>query len=95
MIVFILVLVIAAVAGGFVGGELSGSGFSALGAVIGGVGTGVVLLGLGAYFSAQEERKNRALTPEMRGVFDRMITGKANPTQAEIDTAKHALRKRR
>jgi hypothetical protein len=95
VVIFIIVLIVAAVAGGFVGGELTGRTFSALGAVIGGVGTAAVLLGLGAYFSAQEEKKKRGLTPEIRGVFDRIITGKANPTQAEIDSAKRSLRQRR
>jgi hypothetical protein len=95
MVIFIVLLIVAGVAGGFVGGELTGGGFSALGAVIGSVGTATVLLSLGAYFSAQEDKKKRDLTPEMRGVFDRMITGKANPTQAEIDAAKRSLRQRR
>jgi hypothetical protein len=31
----------------------------------------------------------------MRGVFDRLVTGKANPTPEEINRAKQALRNRR
>lgn len=73
MKIFFAVLVAATIIGGFIGGELSGSTFSVLGAAIGGVGLAVVLLSLGAYFSAQEERKKKELTPEMRGVFDRML----------------------
>lgn len=71
---FVVVLVVATVVGGFVGGELMGMSFSVTGAVVGGVGVGAVLLGLGAFFHAQEERRQKAptLTPEMRGVFDRM-----------------------
>lgn len=77
---FALVWVVAAVIGGFVGGELSDKTFSILGAVVGGVGTAAVMLGLGAHFSAQEERrKKEALPPEMRQVFDRMF---GNPEKA-------------
>lgn len=71
---FILVLLVATVIGGFVGGELSDRMFSLLGALIGGVGTAAILLGLGAYLTAQEERRKReSLPPEMRQVFDRMF----------------------
>jgi hypothetical protein len=66
--------------------------FSILGAVIGGVGTAAVLLGLGAYFDAQA-KKSPPLNPEMRGVFDRMITGKENPTSEEIEEAKRQARR--
>lgn len=78
---FIIVIAVATVLGGFVGGELTDTTFMLTGAVIGGVGTAAVLLGLGAFFSAQDEKKrkagNPALTPEMRGVFDRMLAGSA------------------
>jgi len=71
---FLAVLVVVAVAGGFVGGEITGRTFSAIGATVGVVGTAAILLGLGAYFDYQD-RKQPRLTPELRGVFDRM-TGK-------------------
>jgi hypothetical protein len=64
---------------------------SILGAVICGVGTAVVLLGLGAYFAAQE-KKSPPLNPEIRAVFDRIVTEKANPTVKEIETAKRQAR---
>ncbi len=88
MKVFIWVLIGAAILGGLIGGEILESGFSITGAVVGGVGTGAILLGLGGYFSAQESKKSPELTPEMRGVFDRMITGKDNPTRQEVAAAK-------
>lgn len=87
MKVFIIVIAVATVLGGFVGGELTDTTFMLTGAVMGGVGTAAVLLGLGALFTAQEEKKRKAetptLTPEMRGVFDRMLarsTAKPAPT---------------
>lgn len=76
MKMFILVIVIATVIGGFVGGEIMDKTFSILGATIGGVGLTTILLGLGAYFTAQEEKKRKQqLPPEIRGVFDRMKMG--------------------
>lgn len=76
MKMFILVIVIATVIGGFVGGEIMDKTFSILGATIGGVGLTAILLGLGAYFTAQEEKKRKQqLPPEIRGVFDRMFGG--------------------
>lgn len=73
MKMFFAVLVTAAIIGGFIGGELSGSTFSITGATIGGVGLAIVLLSLGAFFTAQEEKKKGELIPEMHGVFDRMF----------------------
>lgn len=68
------VLLAATIIGGFVGGELADRAFSITGAVVGGVGTATVLLSLGAYFDAQERRRrDAALPPEMRAVFDRML----------------------
>lgn len=87
MKLFIGILMAASILGGFAGGEISGTSFSILGMIIGGVGTAAVLLSLGAYFSAQEENKSD-LPDDMRGVFDRMITGKENPTADEIQAAK-------
>jgi hypothetical protein len=86
---FFAVLVAATIIGGFVGGESTDRAFTLTGAVVGGVGTAAVLLGLGAYFTAQEEKKkyklHPPLTPEIRAVFDRMIargtTPAANPPQ--------------
>lgn len=89
MKIFLGVLLAATIIGGFVGAEIFDVAFSITGAVIGGVGTAAVLLGLGAYFDAQD-RKSKKLPPEMIGVFDRMITGKENPTQRDIQAAKKA-----
>jgi hypothetical protein len=74
MKIFLIVIAFAALIGGFVGGELMDNTFSLLGAVVGGVGLTVTLLGLGAFFTAQEEKKKKeTLSPEIRGVFDRML----------------------
>jgi len=72
--VFILVLIVATVIGGFVGGELIDRTFSLTGAVVAGVGLATVLLALGPYFDSQEKKKPKTeLTPEIRAVFDRML----------------------
>jgi hypothetical protein len=85
---FVVVFVVATVLGGFVGGELMGATFSLTGAVVGGVGTAAVLLGLGAFFHAQEEKKRKKdLPPEMRAVFDRMI-GRGQPPPAKVKAAR-------
>jgi len=55
--------------------------------IIGGVGTAAVLLGLGAYFDKQA-KKQSDLPDDVRDIFDRMITGKNNPTQSEVLKAK-------
>ena len=62
--------------------------------MVGSVGTAAVLLVLGTYFDVQEKKtcKSSSLPPEMTAVFDRMITGKDNPTPKEIEAAKHKLR---
>lgn len=91
MKLFFGILLTMAVIGGFAGAEIIDTSFSILGAAIGGIGTGAILLGLGAYFDSQD-RKSSELTPEMRGVFDRMITGKSNPTRKEIENAKRLHR---
>lgn len=95
MFAFVIVLIVAFVVGGLVGGELVGGTFSFLSATVGCVGTAVVLLGLGAYFHAQERKRSGELTPETRSVFDRMVTGKENPSLEEVERAKRALRNRR
>lgn len=94
MKLFIGILIAATIIGGFAGGEVMDTTFSILGAAIGGIGTAAILLGLGAYFDAQEKKspKGPPLNAEMRGVFDRMITGKDNPTQKEIKEAKRRVR---
>ena len=83
MKVFITVIVVATIVGGFVGGELTDQTFTLTGAVIGGVGLASVLLGLGAFFSGQEEKNRKEkLPPEMRDVFDRMF-GKQPSSEAD------------
>lgn len=84
---FIIILIVMAVIGGLIDGEVMDISFSIMGAVIGCIGSGAVMLGLGAYFTAQDQ-KNNDLPDDVRAVFDRMITGKENPTQAEIQEAK-------
>lgn len=73
---FIVVIILATIIGGFVGGELSDHTFLLTGALIGGVGVATVLLGLGAFFSWQDERKKQRrgnLPPEVRNVFGHML----------------------
>lgn len=83
MKLFIAIVAAATVVGGFVGGELTGTTFTLSGAVVGGVGTAAVLLGLGAYFDSQErKRRDTALPPEVRAVFDRMTAGKQQSSSA-------------
>jgi hypothetical protein len=92
MKLFIVVLAGAVFIGGFAVGEVMHVSFSIFGAVIGGVGTAAVLLGFGAYF-ASKEKKSSPLNSEIRAVFDRMITGQANPTAEEIEEAKQNVRR--
>lgn len=92
MRLFIAILIGMAVLGGMAGAEITGNGFSIIGALIGGIVTATVLLGLGAYFTAQEEKKKAYIPDEVRAVFDRMITGQENPTQNEIHKAKKVHR---
>ena len=79
MRLFICVIIAATVIGGFVGGELMATTFSITGAVVGGVGLATILIGLGAYFSGQEKKRVPELTPEMRGVFDRIVGKPVEP----------------
>jgi hypothetical protein len=82
---FIAVIIASAVIGGFIGGELTGDTFTITGAAIGGVGLTVVLLSLGAFFSYREDRKrDKQLPPEMRGVFDRMVS-KSNTEKKQLN----------
>lgn len=92
MKLFIGILFAAAILGGFAGGEISDTSFSIIGMIIGGVGTAAVLLGLGAYFDKQA-KKQSDLPDDVRDIFDRMITGKNNPTQSEVLKAKQLHQK--
>ncbi|MCI5057100.1 MAG: hypothetical protein MRY83_13385 [Flavobacteriales bacterium] len=92
MKLFIGILFAAAILGGLAGGEISSTSFSVLGMIIGGVGTAAVLLGLGAYFDKQAN-KQADLPDDVRDIFDRMITGKDNPTQEEVLKAKQLHQK--
>lgn len=86
MKIFIAVIVAAIVIGGLVGGELMGQTFSLTGAVIGGVGLASVLIGLGAFFDAQEKKnRKKKLTPEMRAVFDRMAVRMSETVKNQSD----------
>ncbi len=74
MKIFIVVLIAATVIGGFVGAELTYTNFPITGEIIGGVGTFSILMGLGAFFSAQGRKKSeKGLPQKMREVFDRMF----------------------
>jgi hypothetical protein len=73
MKLFGIVIVVAAILGGFVGGELTGKLFSPTGLVIGGVVVAAGVLLLGAYFDSEDRKKGRTLSPEMRGLFDRLL----------------------
>lgn len=90
MKLFLIILAAATILGGFAGAEIFNTSFSIIGAVIGGVGTAAILLGLGAYFDSQA-KKSSDLSPEVRAIFDRMITGKSNPTPQDIRKAKQTF----
>ncbi len=88
MKIFVLVIIAATVIGGFIGGEVTDQTFTIWGAALGGVGTFAVLMGLGALFTHQEKKKDKAanLTPEMRAVFARMAerhAGKGLPAKSK------------
>jgi hypothetical protein len=90
MKLFILVLIVAVLVGGFGVGQITGDQFSILGAAAGGIGTAAVLLSLGAYFDYQERKKPQHDT-RLDHVFDSMITGKSKPTQKEVQDAKKRI----
>lgn len=75
LLIFALVLLVAALIGGFVGAEWTGSSFSPTGAVLAGGITAAVLLGLGAFFTHRDKTKRKPIPPEIRGVMDRMFSG--------------------
>ena len=89
---FWLVLVIAFVLGGFIGAEVTGSSFSILGATVALVLTASVLLGLGAYFHHQEEKKTKDIPPEVRRIFAGMSSA-MQETDALITRAKQQPQK--
>lgn len=76
MRVFVIVIIFSAILGGLIAGELTDNEFIVTGAVAGGLGVAAVIFGLGAFFSAQDERRksgSTVITPELRAVFDRML----------------------
>ncbi|GAB2524685.1 hypothetical protein [Lysobacter humi (ex Lee et al. 2017)] len=87
---FALVLVASAVVGGLVGGELTGSVFSPLGATVAFVVVFAGIMGLGALFTALHERKKKRLPPpEVRAVMDRIILAQG-ATHEGLERAKKA-----
>jgi tetratricopeptide (TPR) repeat protein len=77
---FLAVLAIAGLIGGFIGGRFTGASFSLIWAAAFLLGTGAVLLSLGAFFARQERRKKEEeLPPEVRAVFDRMVGKSSSP----------------
>lgn len=92
MKIFLLVLIVAALVGGFGVGQFTGNMFSILGAAAGGVGTAALLLGLGAYFDHQDRKKPQRDT-SLDHVFDSMITGKNKPTRKEVEDTKKRMQK--
>lgn len=88
MLIFVVVLIVAAAIGGFGVGQVTGDAFSILGAAGGAVATFAVLMGLGAFFDAQEKKRDKSIDH----VFDRMVTGKEKPTRAEVEAGKKRMR---
>ncbi len=66
---FIIVIIVSAIIGGFVGGELTDRTFLLTGAVIGAIGVGGTLFGLGWFFTKQDAKKRSA-------AFDSFLTSK-------------------
>jgi hypothetical protein len=89
MKIFIVVLIAATVIGGFVGAELTYTNFPITGEIIGGVGTFSILMGLGAFFSAQGRKKSeKGLPQKMREVFDRMFGQSSVQSQPAVKPRK-------
>lgn len=83
-----MILTASFVIGGFIGGELTDRAFLLTGAVLGVVGVGIAILGLGAFFTWQTNKKPKQLTPEMRAVFNRMLNGGLQePKKATLKTS--------
>lgn len=57
---FVVVIIVSAIIGGFVGGELSDQTFLLTGAVIGALGVGGTIFGLGWFFTQQDAKKRSA-----------------------------------
>lgn len=95
MKIFILVVIAATVIGGLIGGEITDQTFTIWGAALGGVGTFSILLGLGAFFTHRDKKKDQVadLPPEMKAVFARMAERQAEksppkrkpPTERALD----------
>ena len=66
---FIIVIIVSAIIGGFIGGELTDRTFLLTGAVIGALGVGGALFGLGWFFTKQDAKKRSA-------AFDSFLTSK-------------------
>lgn len=74
MRIFVVVLVVSFVLGGFIGGELTDRTFLVTGATLGMLLVGGAVFAGGAFFTARDEKRKRAgLTPEIREVFGRML----------------------
>ena len=76
ILAFVLVILVAGLIGGFVGAEWSDYDrrFSPTGALVGFLGTAATLLGLGAVFDRQDQKKRAMQIPEeVRGVIGRML----------------------
>ena len=89
LMIFLLVLLVASLIGGFVGAEWADYDrtFSPTGAVVAAVVTAAALLGFGAYFSRQDRNKRRQKLPDdIRGVFDRML-GSQSPKPPSVQPA--------
>ncbi len=57
---FVIVVIVSAIIGGFVGGELTDRTFLLTGAVIGALGVGGTIFGLGWFFTKQDAKKRSA-----------------------------------
>jgi hypothetical protein len=86
MKILVVVLIVAAIAGGLIGGELSDRPFTIWGAALGAGATFAVIFGLGGFFAWRDKQKRRAddLPPEIRAVFEHMVdrnaAGSRSPT---------------
>jgi hypothetical protein len=92
LLIFSLVLLVASLIGGFVVAEWTDSHFSPTGALLAAILTAATLVGLGALFSRQDQKKRKPLPPEIKGVFDRMLGGYTQQTQAQTaDTQREGV----
>lgn len=89
--ILLVVLISAAAVGGLLAGTLSAETFSVWGALVAVGGTLVIVFGLGAYFTRQDEaRQEQQLPKEMRAVFGRLIAKKLQQaTDEEGQDARH------